>query len=226
MSDPLLAISNLSIERGERLLFRDYALWVAAGEIVQVAGANGAGKTSLMRAISGLLDPSSGRYSWRGKAVNSANLFSDEVLYLGHKPAVRYQLTALENLRWYAQLHRQQIKSVDEADLIEALAALGLAGYEHELCSSLSAGQKRRVGLARLAISNAPLWILDEPFTAVDVDGVKTLCSWIENYVDEGGAVLYSTHQQVEFSTHVPRVIDLATEMLINNASSEQQGRY
>lgn len=212
MSSPLLAISNLSIERGERLLLDGFDCHIHAGEVVQVAGPNGAGKTSLMRVMAALLEADRAEFSWRGEAVNSAMLFSDEVLYLGHKAAVRDQLTPLENLQWFAQLQSQQIKPVGDRDLSQALIALGLAGYEDELCSSLSAGQKRRVGLARMAVSNAPLWILDEPFTAVDVEGVKTLLNWIDDYASQGGAVFYTTHQQVEFKRCRPRLLNLSSD--------------
>ena len=217
MSNPLLSISNLSIERGERLLFKGFDFQINHGEIVQIAGPNGAGKTSLMRVIAGLLEPASGQFSWCGQPVGSAEIFSDELLYLGHKPAVRYQLTPLENLQWFAQLQWQQVKPVCHNDLIGALTALGLAGYEDDLCATLSAGQKRRVGLARMAISNAPLWILDEPFTALDTEGVKTVSGWIEDYANNGGAVFYTTHQSVEFKKRYPRVLDLSANNLLNN---------
>lgn len=209
MSDPLLSINNLSIERGERLLFDSFSLSLASGEIVQLAGQNGAGKTTLMRALAGLLDYHGGEFVWKGQDVPYPGLFSDEILYIGHKPAIRYQLTALENLRWYADIHSQQVGKVNDQKLIEALEFLGLSGYENEFCSQMSAGQKRRVGLARLSFSQAPLWILDEPFTAVDVRGVKILCEWMEKFASEGGTVLYTTHQTVGFSQCHARVIDL-----------------
>ena len=210
MSDTLLAISDLTIERGERLLLNEFGFQIGEGEIVQIAGPNGAGKTSLMRVISGLLLPDSGSFKWRNQQVRDPALFSDEILYLGHKPAVRLQLTPLENLQWFAQLQSQQVKPVGDSDLMSALAALGLTGYEHDLCSTLSAGQKRRVGLARMAISNAPLWVLDEPFTAVDISGVSILSSWIEEYASDGGSILFTTHQAVEFGKRHPRILDLA----------------
>jgi len=216
MPSPLFAINNLSIERGERLLLNEFNVQISGGEIVQIAGPNGAGKTSLMRVIAGLLEPDTAVFSWQGKEVNSATAFSDEVLYLGHKAAVRDQLTPLENLQWFAQLQSQQVKPVNNTDLQEALVALGLSGYEQERCSSLSAGQKRRVGLARMAISSAPLWILDEPFTAVDVDGVKTLLGWIENFAGSGGSVFYTTHQQAEFKNCQPRVLELPSAVCIS----------
>ena len=210
MPDTLLAISGLSIERGERLLLSDFSCHVSQGEIVQIAGPNGAGKSSLMRVICGLLQPDSGSFKWRNQQVGTASLFSDEILYLGHKTAVRYQLTPLENLQWFAWLQSQQVKPGSDRDLMEALAVLGLSGYEDELCSTLSAGQKQRVGLARMAISKAPLWVLDEPFTAVDVDGVSILSNWIETYANSGGSVLFTAHQSVGFNRRHPRILDLA----------------
>ena len=211
MPDPLLAINDLSIERGERLLLDSFAMHIEAGEVVQIAGPNGAGKTSLMRVIAGLLEPDRASLSWQGQTLNYATEFSDEVLYLGHKPAVRDQLTPLENLQWFAQMHSQQTKNASDPELLDALFALGLEGYEHEYCSTLSAGQKRRVGLARLAVSKAPLWLLDEPFTAVDTKGVATLLGWIQYYATTGGSVFYTTHQSVEFSKLAPRVLNLSS---------------
>lgn len=209
MSEILLELSDFSLERGDRLLFDHFSLQLRAGEIVQLAGANGAGKTSLMRSLVGLLLPQKARFFWLGQEVDSANIFSDEILYLGHKPAVRFQLTPLENLRWYASLQSGQVKEVNEADLASSLVSLGLSGYEDEPCSQLSAGQKRRVGLARMAISRARLWVLDEPFTAVDVHGVKILCNWIEKFTSHGGTVLFTTHQPIDFKESQRRIINL-----------------
>lgn len=208
MRESLLELSNFSLERGDRLLFDHFSLQIREGELVQLAGANGAGKTSLMRSIVGLLLPRQATFTWCGQEIGGAEAFSDEVLYLGHKPAVRFQLTALENLRWYANLQAGQMKKVGEAELLSALKLLGLSGYEDEPCAQLSAGQKRRVGLARMALSKARLWVLDEPFTAVDVQGVRILCDWIEQFTDRGGSVLFTTHQKVDFGRQ-PRVIDL-----------------
>jgi len=209
MSNTLLQLIDLTLERGDRLLFEQFSLQLNAGEIVQLGGANGAGKTSLMRSLVGLLFPQKAAYFWQGHEVQSPHVYSDEVLYLGHKPAVRFQLTPLENLRWYASLQSTQTKSTSDTDLISALDALGLSGYEDEPCSQLSAGQKRRVGLARMAISRARLWVLDEPFTAVDVHGVKILSQWIEKFASEGNTVLFTTHQKIEFFGQQPRIVDL-----------------
>lgn len=219
MSEILLELSDFSLERGDRLLFDRFSLQLRKGEVVQLAGANGAGKTSLMRSLVGLLPPQKARFSWLGQEVPSANIFSDEILYLGHKPAVRFQLTPLENLRWYANLQSGQVKSANEADLVSSLASLGLAGYEDEPCSQLSAGQKRRVSLARMAISRARLWVLDEPFTAVDVHGVKILCDWIEKFTGDGGTVLFTTHQSIDFKESQRRIIDL--DRLLNPGAHE-----
>jgi heme exporter protein A len=209
MSDALLQLSDFSLERGDRVLFDHFSLQLVAGEIVQLAGANGTGKTSLMRSLVGLLQPQKATISWRGQEVFSANAYSDEILYLGHKPAVRFQLTPLENLRWYANLQSGQVDKRRDSDLMSSLKSLGLEGYEDEPCSQLSAGQKRRVGLARMAISKARLWVLDEPFTAVDVHGVKLLCEWIKAFAQQGGTVLFTTHQKVQFGEVLPRVVDL-----------------
>ncbi|MCL4148354.1 UNVERIFIED_CONTAM: hypothetical protein GTU68_045598, partial [Idotea baltica] len=129
----LLEISNLCVERGERLLLDNLSLEFLAGQIIQISGPNGAGKTTLLRVLSGLIVPMSGNFIWRGEKVSSANRYSDELFYLGHKPAVSMQLTPLENLRQFEiNQPRQSAGAVSSADEL---------GYEDELCSRLSAGQ-------------------------------------------------------------------------------------
>ena len=207
MSETLLKVTDLCVERGERRLFDQMHFQIGEGQVIQVAGPNGSGKTSLLKVLSGLATPVNGLFSWRGQKIFSANSYSDELLYVGHKPAVSMQLTPLENLRSY-ELTQGTTESASPK-LIEALSDLGLVGYEDELCSRLSAGQKRRVGLARLRVTRASLWVLDEPFTAIDARGVECLCGWIAAYVAKGGSVVFTTHQAVEFPNLTPEVLDL-----------------
>ncbi len=210
MPEPLLSISRLCVERGERLLFDQYSFSINPGEAVQVAGPNGSGKTSLMRVLAGLLSPQKAEIHWRGNPVSRAQVYSDELLYLGHKAAVRDQLSPLENLRWYAQLHCQQFVDMCEEQYREALDQVGLKNHESELCARLSAGQKRRVNIARLAIAKVPLWILDEPYAALDVKGIARVTRWMEAFVTGGGTLIYSTHQLAAFRNLRPRVLALA----------------
>ena len=177
--------------------------------MLQLAGPNGVGKTSCLRALCGLLDYSDGLFRWRDRSVRHPYEYSDELLFLGHRPGVRLQMTALENLQWFCRLQSSGAQRRSNAELEQALAEVGLAGYEREFCAHLSAGQKRRVGLARLAISQARLWVLDEPFVALDAEGVQALVKRIENFVAAGGALLFTTHQQVNFGARIPRKLTL-----------------
>ena len=225
MRERLLEISDLTLERGERRLFDRFKMAVNQGQIVQLAGPNGVGKTTLLRAISGLLQPQSGAFLWRGEQA-TANQYSDEIFYLGHKPAVSMQLTPEENLRQF-QLSRRVANSFssdlvsdqnsdstsdstsDSKVLWDALTQLGLTGYQDELCARLSAGQKRRVSLAKLLLSKATLWLLDEPFTAIDSTGIQFLCARMANFARAGGAILFTSHQAVTFPNYDYQVIDL-----------------
>lgn len=217
MSESLLRITNFAIERGDRLLLDSFELQVRSGEIVQIGGANGSGKTSLLRALCGLLQPLQGAFFWQGQPVSGAHVFSDEILYIGHKPAVRLQLSPLENLNYFESLRVDgqdgSDGNISRVDMERSLSDIGLAGYEDDLCSRLSAGQKRRVGLARTGLYPSPdffpLWVLDEPFTALDKNAVDGLCRRIEEFARAGGSVVYTTHQAVSFPTLSPAIVAL-----------------
>ncbi len=191
----LLTVVDVAIERGYRRLLQGIGLSVATGELWQLVGANGLGKTSFLRALAGL-----SRLGVEGD-INHAGPF----LYQGHMPGLKPLLTPLENLRW----HPSGIVDADENQLCEALAAVGLAGYEETPVHNLSAGQQRRVGLARLWSTAAPLWLLDEPFTAIDVAGAELLEQRMVEHVDEGGAVVFTSHQPNRFAGRL-KVLDLA----------------
>ena len=184
------------------------SLQLHPGEILHLAGPNGAGKTTLMRALCGLLYADYSRLEWNGMQVSSALEYADELLYIGHRSSVRDRLTVHENLQWLASLNPAASLEL----LPDLLQQIKLAGYEDELASSLSAGQKRRVALARLQFSPARLWVLDEPFASLDVEGVELLQQWITRFVNEGGSVLYSTHQQVDFPGCHCRRIDMQVQ--------------
>ena len=165
----MFAAANLYCERDERVLFSHLSFSIAAGEVLQVQGANGSGKTTLLRILCGLNPEYAGELSWQGQAVQDIReTFSSRMFYLGHSPAINKTLTPLQNLRWYCASHGFS----DDGAIHEALAELGLAGYDNIPCHQMSAGQQRRVSLARLLLSPADLWILDEPFTALDKRGV------------------------------------------------------
>jgi heme exporter protein A len=179
--DSLLAVHDLCLERGGRELFRDLVFEVAPGQLLQVDGPNGAGKTSLLRILAGL-----SRYGFTGRVERHAPL-----LYLGHQPAVKALLTPRENLAW----HVAGEAAYDNTQIEEALAKVGLYGYEDVASHTLSAGQHRRVNLARLYLSTCPLWLLDEPFTAIDKGGVVELETLLVEHVERGGAVVLTSHQ-------------------------------
>lgn len=189
--EPLLSAHSLCLERGGRELFHGLSFEVLAGHLVQVDGPNGAGKTSLMRILAGL-----SRYGFDGEVVRHSAL-----LYLGHHPAVKALLTPRENLGW----HVAGESTYSDQQIEDALAKVGLYGYEDVSSHALSAGQHRRVNLARLYLSDCPLWLLDEPFTAIDKAGVASLETLLVEHVGRGGAVVMTSHQllQVSYRVHM-----------------------
>jgi heme exporter protein A len=196
LSQALLATESLSCERGDRRLFTGVNFSLKAGEALRIAGANGAGKTTLLRAVVGLSQHYDGQVSWRGSNIQAVKTaYLSQLLYLGHAPGVKPLLSPLENLRWWAKLHLPEIN--DEAVLMDALAQVGLTHYLHSPCVYLSAGQQRRIALARLFLSRQLLWVLDEPFTAIDASGVALLEQQFEKHLGNGGIVLLTTHQPI-----------------------------
>ena len=191
--DELLRIEGLTLERGGRRLLHQFDLSVAAGDLLWIEGANGSGKTSLLRYMAGL-SPSSGR----GKLQRSEG----EVLYLGHKPAIKSALTARENLQWYCRAHGWGPDSIEVA-----LQRVGLLASQHQLCQHLSLGQQRRVGLARIYLSEASLWLLDEPFSAMDAAGVRPLVERMVQHVGGGGAVVLASHQALPVDYPVRKLL-------------------
>ncbi|PID41985.1 MAG: heme ABC transporter ATP-binding protein CcmA [Proteobacteria bacterium] len=191
----LLQARDLFCERDDRILFENLSFSVNKGEIIQVKGPNGAGKTTLLRIISGISAAFEGEVYWLGSDINRCRPdFLSNLLYLGHKSAVKLTLNPLENLRILVGMHR----AVSDRDIFNALDKVGLAGYEDVPCHSLSAGQQRRVGLARLYLSDELLWILDEAFTAIDRQGVAELESLIAERARSGGAIVLTTHHEFD----------------------------
>ena len=182
----LLSAAEVSIERGERRLLQDVDLSVASGQVWQVLGANGVGKSSLLRALAGLA-----RFGIEG----SISRF-EALLYWAHAPAMKGALSPLENLRCHPAC---DITSTP-AQIAIALDAVQLSGFEDQPVGSLSAGQQRRVALARLLLTDARLWLLDEPFTALDGGGCDWLEECIRGHVSTGGAVVFTSHQPSRFS--------------------------
>jgi heme exporter protein A len=195
----------LACVRGERKLFEGLSLKVSSGECLHVRGENGVGKTSLLRLLTGLSKPEAGEILWGGLSINKdVSTFHRELLFLGHRDALKEDLTALENLQLYAAL--DDIDLSDEKAL-SSLWRFGLRGREYLPVSCLSAGQKRRVLMARMLTRQARLWILDEPFNALDIYAVQALQELIGEHIDHGGLVVLTSHQEVTLS-HV-KVLDL-----------------
>ena len=159
---------------------------------VALVGPNGAGKTTLLRSLCGLFDSFEGEILFEGSSLShSRHAFLSQLLYLGHQPGVKKSLTARENLEWFAGVNGFK----QAFDVRDVLSKVGLAGYEDIPCHQMSAGQHRRVGLARLYFDRSPIWVLDEPFTAIDIQGVARLEALIESRASEGGLVVLTTHQ-------------------------------
>jgi len=192
----LLTAQELSCERGGLVLFDHLDFSVNPGDVLQIVGPNGSGKTTLLRILAGLSTSYEGQLHWHaGKAQK-------EFLYLGHKPGIKIMLSPLENLRWYVSsslsvqsmpVPNMTAPKTDEG-IMQALAHWQLQGYEHQPCYQLSAGQQQRVALARLLLSDARLWLLDEPFTAIDQTGVAQLESLLVTHADRGGSVVLTSH--------------------------------
>ncbi|PCS22016.1 cytochrome c biogenesis heme-transporting ATPase CcmA [Candidatus Enterovibrio escicola] len=200
----MLEMCQLSCMRGIQVLFEDLSFTIFPGDLVQVQGSNGTGKTTLLRIIAGLKLAESGDVLWYGNSIyREKDEFSRELLFLGHITGVKRDLTAYENLAFYQKMHGV----IDEVCLCEALIRVGLVGREDVPAAKLSAGQNRRIALARLWISTSKLWILDEPLTSIDKEGVKVLEYLFQQHVDNGGMVIFTTHQDIfEGNTMLRRV--------------------
>lgn len=194
----MLTLIDLSCARGDRVLFSEANLTLLPGEGLYVTGANGVGKTSLLRLVSGLSVPERGSVFWAGESIRKLREeFAQHLLFLGHAAALKDELTAVENLVISAAMAGRH---VTEANAIKALQQFGLRGREELHARVLSAGQRRRVNLARLLLPDPPkLWVLDEPFTALDVRAVDQLSGVLGKHMESGGMIVYTTHQEVDF---------------------------
>jgi heme exporter protein A len=188
----VLEVRNLEASRDDRVLFTALGFRLEPGHILQIAGRNGIGKTTLLNIVAGLAGAAAGEVLWQGEAVaGNESAYRAALSYIGHQAGLKQALSPLENLHFLCRLRGL---SVEAAALGAALKKVGLAGYEDVPLARLSAGQRRRAGLARLFAEGSPLWILDEPFTAIDRSGVAELETWLGEHLAGGGMVLLTTH--------------------------------
>ena len=190
----MLSVDALFCERADRVLFCELDFSIKEGQVLQIKGSNGSGKTTLLRILCGLNEGYEGAIYWYGEPIGGkVEEYYSSLAYIGHRIGVNKVLTPKENLRWTCSL--QQV--VADEELYEALDKVGLRGFEESQCFTLSAGQQQRVSLAKLLISDTKLWVLDEPFTTLDADGVKQLEDLLRDHADKGGAVLITTHHNL-----------------------------
>jgi heme exporter protein A len=195
----MLEVVDLECRRGDRRLFSGLSFELQTGTLLHVRGRNGSGKTTLLRALCGLLVPEEGEIRWKGESIRTLREdYHEDVLYLGHLNGIKSDLTGLENLRVAATLDGDD---AGDERLFRALERMGLSGFEDLPTKVLSQGQKKRVALARMLVSGAPLWILDEPFTALDVDAVDLLQILVAQHIAEDGLVVLTTHQEVPLTS-------------------------
>ena len=181
----MLQVRNAGCERDERLLFEDLSFSLSPGELLQVVGGNGSGKSTLLRVLLGLYTECYGDIDWA---------LDRPPLYLGHRLGIKQSLTVIENLRWFGVLREE---AVNEARIEEAVYKLGLSGFEDSLCSHLSEGQRKRVALGQFLIIDNPCWVMDEPFSAIDADGLSFLMAILQEHLDVNGGIIISTHQSI-----------------------------
>ena len=185
-----LIVSDLTCQRGYNELFSNLSFELNSGEMLKISGANGSGKTSLLKILAGLNSAESGKLSINNNKVGSYDYQSD-IFYLGHLPALSPELHCKENLDYLTQLNTSSNQALDEA-----LTNVGLKNFEYEYAANLSAGQKRRVVLSALFITQARVWLLDEPFTALDSDGINVIEAQITRHCNNNGICVLTTHQE------------------------------
>ncbi len=189
----LIRTENLCFERDEIKVIDRINLELNSGDLLQVEGCNGSGKTTLLRLLTTAIKPTSGRIFYQGKKLSDCRYeYCSNIIFIGHQIALKERLTPVENLNWLSPI------GLSQDSINRALDLVGLRDFATAPSWSLSAGQKRRVALARLIVSNAKIWFLDEPFTAIDTQGIGLMRQLIDDHVSKGGAVVFSTHQSVD----------------------------
>ena len=186
-----LIVNNLSCQRGYKLLFENLSFELNSGEVLKVSGPNGSGKTSLMKILAGLSSFETGSIDYDGTKINS-DRYNLDFLYLGHLAALSPELSCLENLKYTMRLGNDNL----DLDFSDALKKVGLEKFENELVGKLSAGQKKRIALSLLFITQSKVWLLDEPFSALDSKAIKIIETRVEDHCNSGGICILTTHQE------------------------------
>ena len=198
----LLQGIDLSCIRDDRVLFEGLAFELGSGQVLLLEGRNGSGKTSLLRILCGFREPDSGQVLWCGDAINDSQYYAD-MAYIGHLDGVKKELTVYENLKISLALGRSGHYSIEQA-----LAKVHLPGYDDALVQALSAGHKRRLSLARLLITQNIVWILDEPFTSLDKQGIALIEALMTEHCANGGMIVLTSHHDIELhSVDVRRIL-------------------
>jgi len=198
----LLSGQGLTLIRGERCLFQDLGFSIASGELLTIEGVNGSGKTSLLRAIAGLTDVEDGQVRWDNADVKrKRQTFHANLAWMGHRPGFKGDLTLIENLRFEAGL-----KSMTMPTAGQHLERLEVAAVSALPFRALSAGQQRRVALARMILADAPLWLMDEPFTNLDADGQDLVIELVGEHLRDGGLCVMASHRRFELDAPVQRI--------------------
>jgi heme exporter protein A len=194
--------SDLSCVRDDRVLFEELCFELNSGQVLLLEGENGSGKTSLLRILCGFREPDAGQVLWCGNAINDSQYY-DDMAYVGHLDGVKKELTVLENLKVSLALGQS-----GEYSIAQALAKVQLADFDDALVQTLSAGQKRRLSLARLLITHNTLWILDEPFTSLDKQGISLIESLMTEHCNKGGMIILTSHHDIALpSVDVQRIL-------------------
>lgn len=199
----MLSAENLECIRNDQILFTQLNLNLYPGDILHIVGENGCGKSSLLQILVGLLLPQAGEVYWQQQPIQQADVdYRQQLIYIGHKIGVKNSLSVLENLQLAASLCDSSI-----TDWKEILSYFNLQQHAHSLCGKMSAGQRQRVALTRLLISKAALWILDEPFTAIDQAGTAALHQLLQQHTARGGMVALTSHQSLQLQeTNIKRL--------------------
>lgn len=206
-TSPSLTLSKLGCIKGGRQLFKDVDCSLHAGHWLYVAGANGVGKTSLLRMLCGLAPIEAGDIFWNQQSIQSQReTYRQDLCYLGHLNALQESMSVQENLLFTSALGGV---AIDQQQILEVLGRFGLRGRSQQLVRHLSQGQKRRVALSRLVLSQARLWVLDEPYVAMDEGGIRMLAELISSHLDGGGLVVLTSHQKVAVGKHTAQMLEL-----------------